>query len=67
MIYDHPPHLVQSFLDTGIAHYKDLEGRIFHTLKGKDASVSCTGFDHACRAPALLRLLQPPLIISSSL
>lgn len=26
---------LQSFLDTGIAHYKDLEERIFHTLKGE--------------------------------
>jgi hypothetical protein len=25
----------QSFLDTGIAHYRDLEERVFHTLKGE--------------------------------
>ena len=25
----------QSFLDIGIAHYRDLEERVFHTLKGE--------------------------------
>ena len=31
--------LPQSFLDTGVAHYKDLEERIFHTLKGEKVPV----------------------------
>lgn len=26
----------QSFLDTGVAHYKDFEEQVFHKLKGEE-------------------------------
>jgi len=35
---------LQSFLDTGLAHYKDLEQRVFHTLKGEQCLMTVSQY-----------------------